>query len=104
MNEAFQLEEGASVSGRIVDDTNNPVELATVNVDVNGTSRTVVSGKDGTFILAGLQAGDGSIQVQKNGFAIQLQDLGPLSIGINTDLGDVYLRRESRHREQLLTC
>lgn len=65
----------ASISGRIVDPTHKPVAGAKVEL-FPGSSATAsaiaMSGKDGSFKLAGLAQGPYRLEVMKMGYALQL--------------------------------
>lgn len=88
-SESFALAAGAVVTGRVVSDTGAPVEGAVVGVISNGTLRSVVTGSDGLFTIAGIAPGDATLQIDGVGFARTLQFIGPVTVETQTNLGDV---------------
>jgi len=90
-SESFTLAAGAVVNGRIVSTTGTPVEGAVVGVVTSGTLRSVITGADGIFTVAGLAPGDAQLQIDTVGFARSLQDIGAVSTNAPTNLGDVTL-------------
>ena len=62
------LEEGFSVSGRVVDAAAKPVEGATVTVSGGVETRNATSDEKGLFTVSGLPRRRGAIEVQRFGF------------------------------------
>jgi hypothetical protein len=92
-SESFTLAAGAVVTGRVVSSTTTPVAGAVVGVVTNGALRTVVTGADGLFIVAGLTPGDAQLEVDTVGFARILQVIGAISTDAPTNLGDITLSK-----------
>jgi len=67
----FELERGAELSGRVVDQNGDPLEYSWVKAEsANDPSRTqrTDAGKDGTFSFTGLAPGTWSISAQAHGY------------------------------------
>ena len=88
-SESFTLVAGAAVTGRIISTTGMPVAGAVVGVVTSGVLRSVVTGTNGLFTVAGLMPGDGQLQIDTAGFARVLQDIGTILSDSQTNLGDV---------------
>ncbi len=75
----FELEGGAEITGRVVDDDGTPVAAAEVTLHEGWNSWTLPSGStrpDGTFTLSGVADGTYRITAEKEGYAqSQGQDL-----------------------------
>lgn len=58
-----------TMTGRIVDENDRPVSLATLTIDVPGGQRSVSSGTNGAFTFTALRPGKYSLSVAKSGYA-----------------------------------
>lgn len=91
----LELHEGARVSGRTIDEHGEPLASAGLGFAYPRRSEwsPATSGKDGTFALTGLAAGELTLRARKTGFRDARRALGELKDGDALEGVDLVLER-----------
>jgi iron complex outermembrane receptor protein len=78
----------ATISGRVLDQSGNPIRDAAVELkgESTGAARSVLSDSEGKFAASGLAAGSYSIRVSAPGFALATRSGGQVASGATLDV------------------
>ena len=83
-----------SISGKVVDDSDNPVAGATVTLtDPDGTSHTVQVGSDGSINADGLRPGEYMVRIRADGY-VPVEQTITIGPGESASLGAIHLTKK----------
>jgi iron complex outermembrane receptor protein len=85
---AQQDANSGTISGRVLDQSGNPIRDAAVELksESTGASRSVLSDAEGKFAASGFAAGSYSIRVSRPGFALTTRSGGQVAAGATLDI------------------